>query len=156
MSNNFFIHRCEIVLATMKASNCQSVTTKQITKWIEATSQAAASQFVMGACKHHILLKEGARRNATYKLSSQCINALNLALERNNHNVSKAVSYTVNQLVNHQISLPASPKKPLTMLETIDSLRAQLVVKDKEIERLKQYEKFCKELSESIKWCISH
>lgn len=155
MSNDFFIHRCEVVLATMKASNCQSVTTKQISKWIEATSQAAASQFVAKAHKHHIFLKEGARRNAIYKLSKQCDNTLSLALERNNHNVSKAVSYTVNQLVNHQVSLSASPKKPLTMLETIDSLRAQIAAQDKEIERLKQYEKFCKGLSESIKWCIS-
>lgn len=143
MNNKIFIQRCETILVSMKAKDCQSIRTQEVAKWLEI-EDANAGQVIAKMCKFNILKKVGAASLTNYKLSDQCNNSLIAAINEHN-DVIKAVSKVVEWYVNHtQNSIPqqevSESKKP------IDAKRKQLVgtvlqifdLNEKELEDLRK------------------
>lgn len=105
MNNSIFIARCETVLTTMHASNCESVTSAQIAKWLEV-EPASASVVIQKMCKHDILMKVGAAAKTHYVLTDICKNSIIDKL-KGAKTISQVMKPVVDYLVNHHKKVEA-------------------------------------------------
>ena len=122
MNNRIFIERCETILVTMKAKNCQSVRTPEVAKWLEA-NDATAGQVLAKMCKFHLFKKVGAAQLTRYELSDECHNSFVLSINEYN-DVLKAATKVVKYFVEHQkMPIPQQPDAK----KAIDPKRKQAV-----------------------------
>ena len=143
MTNKLFINRCETILVSMKAKDCQSVRTSEVAKWIEA-ADATAGQVMAKMCKFNIFKKVGAAQLTRYELSAQCHNSLIAAINEQN-DIVKAVAKVVNWYVDHK-SNPIPQQEVSESKKPIDAKRKQLIgavlqifdLNEKELEDLRQ------------------
>ena len=124
MNNKLFINRCETILVTMKAKNCQSVRTPEVAKWLEMTD-ANAINVMAKMCKLNIFKKIGAAQLTRYELSDNCNNSLIAAINEHN-DVIKAASVVVKWYVDHK-SNPTPQQEISESKKPIDAKRKQAV-----------------------------
>ena len=91
MTNKLFIHRCKVLVTTMKAGNCQSVSLSTIAKWLES-SEHSAYQFLQKAIKFGIIEKKGNE----YKISDNCSNSIKASGTDISAAVDKVVEFFIN------------------------------------------------------------
>ena len=171
MNNKIFIHRCEIILTTMRASGCQKATTKQIAKWLNI-AEGSASQVIAKACKRNILNKKGAASLTCYVLTDNCSNSLEQQLN-SGKDINAAVTYVVNWFVNKQSKISAKKVTSvngkefvkvksaeeldavskqaidniLSVINQNKELKAAVELLQEEVERLKPYEEYYKKVT---------
>lgn len=143
MNNKLFINRCETILVTMKAKNCQSVRTPEVAKWLEMTD-ANAINVMAKMCKLNIFKKIGAAQLTRYELSDNCNNSLIAAINQHN-DVIKAVSAVVKWYVDHKSNptpqqeiSPSQRKIDPKRKQAIDFLMAILDDNEAEVELLRR------------------
>lgn len=170
MNNNLFIDRCETLFTTVRSGNFLSVTTKQIANWLEM-ELAPTSQFVAKVISLGMLEKVGRGRNTSYKLTSNFSNSLESSISTHGNDVITGVKQTVKWYVERKpitskevvvngkklIKVDSKPVTPETqqaidymvnIIKTVENLKAENELLKEEIERLRKYEEYYKQIKE--------
>lgn len=169
MNNKIFIDRCETLFVTIKSGNYSSVTTQKVADILEIEA-ASALQFVNKVISFNMLVKCGGGRNTVYKLSADFHNSLKSSME--NLDLINGVKKTVAWFISHpkeerakEITLPngkrlikVESKKVdvesqhaidcvLSLVNSNKELKAENELLKEEIERLKKYEEYYKQIN---------